>query len=286
MELKIVRNLTAVDQSVVYKGTQITLRPKEEKPFVKEVADFFLAEAPLYVQEIEAENFGQPYEAPNDIADIWVANMSGDPDAPETVKVKKWHERQWSLVDVPNPKKDPITVGRDLDLGMTAYTDASDHPAALNLGKKRIAVPPYNRRKLPLAIGEWFLERDGSQFPTMRGVCIKSRAPSTFEPNMQWNLDDMRLYLKLTDASAVEGPSEAACVRSATKGNVEPELVLFEAKALCMKRLHKRLVDPQYRLPNKKEFDSFKGSQVAGAPKVATVKSKVAAAIAEANLEA
>ena len=256
-------NNTGVAQNIVYEGRQIIIGAHEEREYVKPVADKFLEiRAPLV--SIAEDDIGGVYEESSpDI--IWVANVTGNPDAPEEIKAKLFVNRQWQMVATENPNKEPRPLSLKLDLGMREYTAKDGALEALNLGKKVIKVPPYKRRAMPANEAKWWLNRDATSEPHYRGASMKSRAPSMFEPKPEtvdeWSLDELRAYLQLLDPKAETGRSEDQVTKDAKKRNHrKPEEIrahVEEEKSLIMKRLYFRLVDPRYPIPTRRDFEEF-----------------------------
>lgn len=257
MKLKVIRNLTATTQSCVLDGQQVLLQPREEKVVSEQTAKAFLHHCSPYVKEVQPEEFGGVAIEKTGMEDIWLANMTGNPDASDTIPTKMFSEKRWKDTTCGNPKKAALVISREFDGGMRPYKNGP-YEEALNLPSTTISLPPYSRKKFPKNIATWFLARDGVQEPGMRGAAIRSRAPSSFEPTIDWELDDMRLYLQLCDHKAVLGPTREELLRKAVADNVPSDVPIYEAKLLAMRRLHFRLADPNVRLPSKGEFDEMK----------------------------
>ena len=263
MALVTLRNNTSINQNIVFQGKQIVLGPNEEADFIKPVADKFVEMRNPLVSVVEEDIGGVYDEVRDDI--VWIANMTGDPDAPETVKAKMFVNRHWQMVDIENPKKKSRPLEMKCDQGMRSYTAKDGALEALNLPKKTIKIPPYKRRPLHKNEARWWLNRDAISEPQYRGSSIKSRPPTDFEPDPRnvddWSLDDLRAYLKLMDPGAEMGRSEADVVSQAKKAGHRKEDEIYahieEEKYLTMKRIYFRLVDPQFPVPTKKEFMEF-----------------------------
>ena len=263
MALVTLRNNTGVPQSIVFNGKQIILEASQEKDFIQAVADKFVEMRSPLVSAVE-EDIGGVYEE-EDNGLIWVANVTGNPDAPDKIKAKMFVDRRWQMVEVDNPKKEPRLLSNKFDMGMKSYIAKDGALEALNLAKKTIQIPAYKRRALPANEAKWWLNREAMSEPHCRGCSIKSRPPTEFEPNPKnvddWSLDDLRAYLKLMDPGAEMGRSESSVVSEAKKrGHRKPEEIsahIEEEKYLITKRIYFRLVDPQYSVPTKSQFLEF-----------------------------
>jgi len=273
---KRIKNISGVEQSIVFNGKQLTIGKRDEMEMDDEVADTFLDRCEGFV--VEAIEIGGIVEEDEESV-IWVANMTGDPDARATVPQKVLVGKgSWGTQEVTNPLKEAREIRRQMQGAMVEQMGKAGLEG-LNLLPITISVPPYQRRKLPTHIGKWFLQRSAMGTP---GAVIKSRAKSNFEPDLKWELDDMRVYLQLVDSSvtghdlgATFKKLKSEVSRQRKGGEEELRKKVRAAKEILMKRLHKRLADPRYRLPSKSEFDEFKAANVE-APEVAVVESQAA----------
>lgn len=265
-ELVSIQNKSPKAKSIVFSGRQIIIDGHGSGDFDKEVADRFLDAHHGVVTR--AEDIGTVYEAdlPNQDM-VWLANMTGDPDAPDTIQgASHWNKSQGQFVSSsqPHPCKDAITITRDYDMGQKEYIAKDGAPEGLNLQSVAIKIPPYTRRQFPKEIGTWMLMRDGTAGKECSGRIKKSRPPSPFEPDLGWSLDDMRSYLQLCSPGADLGPTEAD-LKAANKGNgKELEAETDKAKRKVWTRLFFCLADPSVRLPTRSEFNEFVSDRATG----------------------
>ena len=82
MALVTLKNNTGVPQSIVFNGKQIILESNREQDFIQAVADKFVESRSPLVSVVE-EDVGGVYEDEDDGL-IWIANITGNPDAPES----------------------------------------------------------------------------------------------------------------------------------------------------------------------------------------------------------
>tara|TARA_Y100000310_G_scaffold119905_1_gene118646 strand:- start:1886 stop:2809 length:924 start_codon:yes stop_codon:yes gene_type:complete len=252
------RNNTGVPQSIVYKGQQIVLDASAESSFDEEVAKKFIENRSPLVSLVEETP--DSYDGGAEM--IWVANFTGNQDLPETVNVKQWASGRWTHAEIPNPRREVRVIERFMDQGMQGYTARDGVFEFNNLPKTRFRLPPHTRRAFPKNLANWSLKRDA--ISDLRGSIMKSRAPTLFEPDESWSLDDARGYLRLIDPSANVGPSESDVARKAAQ---DPEAVragdsgvrayVTNAKKTILRRLFFRVADPQYHLPTREEFNEF-----------------------------
>ena len=261
MGLTTLRNATAVAQSVVYRGRQVVIEANGEESFDKELAEHFLSmRSPLVTKKaVSSTSFdGMAGDM------VWLANVTGNKELPETISWRENINKQWVEVSVPNPKRKEITSKRMFDLGMKRYVAKDGAPEALNLGKMPIVIGPRDRVMLPKHIASWFMNRESRSEKSMQGCVIKSRAPTGFEPTREWPLDDIRAYFRLLDPKADVGPSEAEVREIAAKDEVAvsagpsgAQAYVDAARKDLVDRIFYRVADPQYTPPTKEEFTEF-----------------------------
>lgn len=260
MQLKSLKNVTAFDQAVVYKGAKLVIEAGEEVSFPADVAEMFLSECDGLVQEVKAEAIEAQFglEEP-----IWIANVTGAPWLQSTITEQRYDRQAKRNVreQIPRENTEPFVVKRWYDPGMKEYQGQDGGLLGLNLFKRPVVLPPYKRLAVPMEIGRWMLRRDRQQMPTMQGCLIKSRRPSGFEPDESWDLDDMRDYLKFVSNGKEElGPSTAQVeTRAKNRKNgagVDHELRL--AKRDLMKKLFYYLANPECTLPSKRKFEEWR----------------------------
>lgn len=277
METRTLKNTAGIAQSIVFGGKQLVLGPFAEEAFSADVAKKFLElRAPVVVDT--SDNLGEAYAPDIQASTVWIANITGNPDAPATIKEKVWDARirKRVLADVPNPNKEPRTLTRELKGGHHQYFGSDGKMWQETLPGKTISVPPFRRRPLPAAEAEWFIGRDQKSTGLTNPAVIRSRPQSDFEPDMKWKLDDMRVYFRLVAPDADLGP-DAQTILNLAKAEVEKEgrkekwgvekidqeiqaraaEELRKAKQELFKRLYFYLVNPDYPLPTKAEYNEF-----------------------------
>jgi hypothetical protein len=261
-ELKRIRNQTANAQSITHHGRQVVLDSYEEALVVPEIAQKFIETCPGLVAEVMDDIGGEFVDQQQDSGFIWVANMTGNPDASDMVDSKAVRDKRWVTIQIPNPKRQARPITERALGGMQEYKGKGGALEALNLFPTIYIVPPYKRRRLETATAQWMLSRDAKCEKGWTGKLIKSRAPSQFEPDMTWPLDEMRQYLRLMDPNAQLGETEAQIQRRFAKRGAKKEALIESAtsahKELTLKRLHFRLADPKFRTPpTRREFEEF-----------------------------
>ena len=257
MQLKKIKNHSAIPQSVVIDGLQVILDKNCEQFFPEAVADAFLAECGGFIKEV---NIAQLYKEEAKQTLVYLANMTGNPDAPATAKVKQPVDkgRSWAYQPVDNPLRAPRVLAWQMKGPQQEY-QGEQGLEGLNVFPTTYSIPPYTRRAFEPRVAQWILSRDARCEPHYRGQVCESRAVS-WAPDMNWELDDVRLFLRLCDPHAVLGPTAAEVDAACGEAMKEDERLIkvFEAKELALQRVHFRLSDPKYPLPKQRAFDAVK----------------------------
>lgn len=257
--LKTIRNTSSVAQSIVYKGQHFVLGPSDEQTFEALIADKFVELCAPLVMDTSAD-FGSTFAPELQNETVWVANMTGNPTAPEEVTVTKYTKnKRWEPIKVINPNKQPRIIKREMKGGHRQHVAKDGGLVQESLPSTMHQVPPYRRVPMAKAIASWFLQRDGNG-DEARGAVIESRPPSPFEPDMNWPLAEMRAYLRLIDPLCKLPIGDDELKSKAKKENwseAEAKEKLRQAKQDCLKLVYFRVVDPRYRLPSRKEFAEF-----------------------------
>ena len=270
MQLRI-RNTTGEKQAIVWKNKQIVMQAHEEGLFDAPLAEAFLERLAPAIINVSKERIGKVVETEVKRRRIYIANMTGNPDAPDTIEARVWENKRWGSHGEPNALKTPMQLTEMLEGPQTEYTDKYGYPAAFNMVARAVSVPPYTRAVMDEGIGLWFLNRCYLSTPSSgdsRVVkAIECRPPHNFEPDIDWSLDDMRAYLQLADPNATLGPTEAEIHTANAEDEDAAEAALRDASLLCWRRIYFRLVDSKYRLPSKSEFDVAVGTKKAAVKK-------------------
>lgn len=262
-QTKTLKNTSGVPQSIVYKGNQFVLSPHDEQTYDAIVADIFLEKcSPIVIDS--TERVGDTYAPDFQSNTVWVANVTGDPDAPKEIEITHVDKdtRKWKKSKVVNPNAVARTLSREMKGGQRQYVAKDGGLVNETVPSKMIEIPAYRRRPLPTVQAEWFLNRDAmGESP---GAAIKARSPSDFEPDMSWSVDRLRAYLNYLEPDAgkrgILGQSEedlAKKVKEEKMGAVEAKELIRQTKQELVKRLYFKVVNPAYPLPSRIEFEEY-----------------------------
>lgn len=278
-EFKTLRNTMAVPQSIIYNGRQFVLGENAEQTFDSVIADKFLAKCYPVVVDV-AQEVGNEVIKEEQKQYEWVANITGNPAAPDKVMGKKYSRDsfKWLEIELKNPNKAPRTLTRTHKGGHLSYTAKDGGLVQQSIPSSDWKILPFRRVQMPTAIAEWFVKRDGTSGDG-RGACIMSRPQSSFEPDMSWPLDEMRNYGRLLNPGMDLGQDEGMIAdrvkknvaklaktekgKEMTEDQLKAELksqlkeALRVAKQAFFHSLYFFLVDPQYTLPTRKEYNEF-----------------------------
>jgi len=227
------------------------------------------------------------------VKEFYIANMTGDPDAPETVGEYfnlRTQKQEKEMNDNKQPQVLRYRLGRFNGLkepGTWRFRGANgwqynDKPVQVTLPGKLVTIAPYSRKKVTLEQMETILAGDRDSPSNLQGKVIISRLPSDFEPNFDdpfWTLDAMRTWLELVPGSGdkpmgrdVIGPSEAEIRAQYAVGDDdedEAEIAVNTARFDMWTRCYFRSADPRFKLPTKKDFDASLARKAKAAKKIA-----------------
>lgn len=281
-------NTTTGTLRTMYDSTPIVFEPSGFPGSVldlpKAAADYVRGHLLDQVQVLDEGSKAKSYidRKPEEV--FYVANMSGDPDAPdffmEVYTDKKTGEE--TPKKVRNELKAPQTFKARLGSysgfvgpgtltfkGAQGEMTTNDKPQQVTWPGKLITILPYGRVEVSPSQFQTLMVRDADRAPQYRGQIIRSRKESDFEPDFNdnfWTIDNLRVWLEQVPASdtrvsgkEVMGQTEAEII--AASGNLnETQLAIklhkvrFELCARC--RL--RAVDPNIPIPTEQEFKAHK----------------------------
>lgn len=288
MKLKTLQNLSRDPQVMSFEGEIVRFEPAGAPGAILDlpeaVADLVIEHLGGLVRELGVD---VPIKSYVDVVrpeSCWLANMTGDPDAPSTVLVtsvvnKKTGERE--PVYEPNEKKEPRTVVERMGVSHEFYTTQSG-TGQRAIPQRPVIIAPYQRVEVKVGERDTIVNRDATKQAHQRGRVIMSRPPADFEPKQDWTLDELRAWVILCDplGEMVAGPSEAelrAQCEEANKTEEQTYLILHKAKTAAWQRAILRVLNPKYRLVSKKEFEAYMGRQIKAAKEKAPAKGAKAA---------
>lgn len=209
--------------------------------------------------------------------DYYVANMTGDPDAPDTVG-EYFNNKTRKMESENNDNKQPqelrYRLGRFNGLKepgtwrfqtVDGRWTTNDKPVQVTLPGKLVTIPPYSRRKVSKGQFDTILALDYSAPEKLRGRVVESRPASDFEPVFEddwWTIDRMRTWLSLIPGTGdkpmgrdIIGPSESE-IRAQAGDEDDADVAVSTARFDLWVRCFLRAADVRFRLPTRKEFDA------------------------------
>jgi hypothetical protein len=240
-----------------------------------------------YIERVDLSDLGESLVVRELPKTLWVANLSGDPDAPEEVVVGNPVNRATGRREplyMPNRKRDPITIKKQKKGRQYTIHGPDGLPSGATAAPENLVLPPYRRFELSRTDAEWLVNRTANFPPNERGILVVSRPPSEFEPDMAWSLGDMQIWLDMVDPKLRR---EGKTLRTEAELQKEARAAeqIHKEKQLAMKRVFMRSADPRYNLPSKADFEAFKAA-VTGETKPESKRKKGDAhELLEKNLE-
>lgn len=247
-DIKTIKNGSGREVVVLINGQREEIKPGQVLTLTATKADAFIAKCSDVVEIKEVPlNFGGVQADTLAGATVFIANMTGNPNAPETIvarrMVREGGGSRTANVEVANPNREPRLVGRDMDLGQSVVSGRSGDES-LNHGKLRLEIPPYQRVQWPVNAAEWFINRDSMMEQECRGQVRRCRPPSPSDPDLHWDLDDLRSYYELVFGKAPVCPTEKA-LRTRHTDDAELLDVILHEKQKLMQELFFVVVDPK-----------------------------------------
>ena len=249
-ERVLIENTTGVDHNCVLAGAMYTIFKFQQKLVPAPLANQFVTDNPGRVKIIHGTAF--PEIAGEGV--FWMANMTGNPFAPETVSVmQRSHVTgRRERIEVPNKIQNPIALTYKIRLGETWVLGVNDLKDRIPAPLRTVTLMPYRRVPLSETIADRLLQRAATYEADCQGSLVQCAPPGEFEPNDTWPLNDIRVYAQLLDK---EGLSDKSVGISHEKSYDKNQTALDDAKHKLLQWMHFRLCDNNYRPPTREEYD-------------------------------
>lgn len=274
-EFATLQNLTERKLPVVYKGRAKDIPARGTLTETKDFIAFAKAQYGNFVQELtEQTTVSYVQEKPD--TDMYIANMTGDPDAAvsfvvATRKNKKTGLHEDVIEDNENLAAQVVeeTLGQShvnyegalsMGGGETVYTVLGTNTKTV-LGRT-IRILPLQRVKVPRELGYELLKRDAQRPRHQRGKIVRARAPEAFEPKMAWSLEQKHAWLQLADSAfrnnpSSLGPTEAE-IRAENPDREVADALVAEANHKAFARCFMRMVrNNEVPLPSERDFEIY-----------------------------
>lgn len=245
-----IENVSSVSQSWICDGQQYSLAANEAQVFEERIALAALDQLSGSIQEVP-DLVNTTDTSGSETKFVWVANMTGDPLQPATIRIPTHFSRQnggWQYDNVENPLHVSRTLKREYSRGMQEYT-TKNGVYAKNLAPIPITVPPFKRVLLEADIARWFLRRDGQGGIGNRAKAIISRPKSDTEPNVTWSLNKIVSWVNFME------PTRGKLLK--TEEECKDEKELRKAKTEALKHAFFICADPRYALPSAERVEQI-----------------------------
>ena len=276
MKFVTLRNLSREPQVISYEGQIIRFGPLGapdcQLDLPEAVAEIVKEHLGALVMEPQFEPQTQSFIEVKRPDSYWIANMTGDPDAPAQIltenKIDKKTGERIPIYEM-NEKREPAVIRermgrthsyRTTESGLCQYTSPG----------KLLEIQPFQRIEVTRGQATTFIKRDQLRQKHQRDRVIRSRPPAEFEPKFDWKLDELRAWIVLCDPKGelVAGPSEKQVRKECEERGDSPEqtyLAIHLAHQKAFQRARLRVMNPKYRLVSQKEFETYMGKQAAKA---------------------
>ena len=250
-ELVPIENVVGVEQSVFYNKKRYVIAPFAAEAVPRELADAFLSQRGKYIRyhEDNAMPAGRPGEEI-----MYVANMTGDPYAPDEVELVRVRKNEEETYRIPNPIKLARRLTTYVGLGEKIGTAEDGGITISPQPKQPVILQPFRRYPMPASVADLLMHRDGLREFQHRGQIKLVSPPTIWEANETWTLDELWTFGMMMDTESFK--------KLRTDGRVKFEFEygadtvgLGVAKGLLWRYVFFRLVDDRYPKPVKEEFD-------------------------------
>lgn len=249
-------NDSRVPQSVIDtslpNAPRYELQPFTSQPFPRRIGELFLSKCSHAVRRYSPVKL--PGGDPDDPT-VYIANMTGNPFLPATIKVQRVHKGEHISVEVENPLRKATVVRHEMSRGQKIGQNPKD-PGEMtfsNQPKIPVVIPAGVRLPASRGVAEWILLRDARQEERHMGKIIEARAPGAFEPNETWPLQDLLLYAATLDSSSAMA-AEIGKVPREHEYKDRPDLEREARVKFFYNVLVYRLYDMEYPLVTQDEF--------------------------------
>lgn len=255
MSTKIIKNTTPITQFIFWKQGRYEIKPGEDQAFAEEVANKFLVDLAgkvvLLASESDFSGFEEVIEKPTW---VYLANMTGNPDASTTTRAmrydKQLKEDRWT--EIPNPVKQPRDLTWIRDMGQVAAVDQWGKDFFQNQPPRLLRLPVYKRMRFSAEDADYILMQEShNRGGEYGGAVVRSREVK-FCPHVDWDLDDMRIFLEMLDPNVPLPAAKADLVSTDQEA---------KEKYLCLQRIHFRISDPDFPLIAEEDFKAEKAKR-------------------------
>lgn len=195
-------------------------------------------------------------------APIYIANMSGNPDAPEKIATGTHKNKMTGLEEI-RYEMNMLAVPRDYHIWRRPKPERvtiGSSTVDRKLPKKKYSVEVGKVTPFAPKLAGAFFRSAASLNKNAQGWIIASRPQDFYKPDDTWAYDEIVMWLDLVkhDFHASEYPTEGT-IRQDAGGEVRAERKVYEAKRDMLKRVFFVAADPQYVIPSRSEFEAYLG---------------------------
>jgi len=256
-----IRNVSNVPQWAVVKGARVEIAPLAQKNVEDYVAEALIRDAaPLSIQVVSGSQYEEAVQSYDTTKYVWLANATGNPNEPSTVRVQKRNPDtgRTESVELDNPIKEPRMVVLSRPPYEEEYTTSSGTVRSRMITQSPVTMPPYGLLKIKANEADLLLSELTNEFG--KSLVKKARAIPEYVPQMDAEYSSMRSFAELLlgaeHAVLKNAPKESKLVAGRGDAKQKKQKV-FEAKQELFESLWFLLIDPGVRLPTAAEFYSY-----------------------------
>lgn len=250
--------------------------PQALRTMTKEEAQEFIDVHGAKVRIFRPENRILDKVVKVEVSEVWIANMTGNPDAPDEVYGMGYNDKGQIISDVLEPylakqPRDIIApnVGTK-QVEMESPSDAGSIFIRKTIPGRTLRLEPLSRMKLLTHEAKSFLDAEYLRGDEQGGAVMVSRPQAEWEPQWSWDHMSLRFYLEMLPEGGrnfpagrlVLGPTPDE-IKSSMVGKPQRDVLkaLHDAKMLLWTRIALRLMNPAIPLPTQEQYNRFVGKR-------------------------
>lgn len=250
-------------------GLRYDVEPYQVKTVHVKLANMLLSQRAKYITKYTPTPI--PKKAGDE--DVWLANATGSPFYPDTVKVERIVKGERVMVDVKNPLKEPSPIRRTMHGGFDII-ETEDGNDKMTWPKPHLVFdfPPFQRHPVSASYAEWNLQRDFNQVEHHQGKMRLCAEPRDYEPNDSWSLTMLQAYVECLGTQEFL-PQERQHLLGRDEESYDSPDELESARSTLQKCLYFVLLD-DVMAPSQADFEAYVETFVARKKARASAKNK------------
>lgn len=269
-----IRNTLNKEISVLWNGKRVLLKPFEEITVAGAIAQRFVEIHGHVIEKMDPEELFGSVSEEQKPATIWIANATGNPDAPDEVTVSAYdkEKQDWLPKVIKNRFKQPLPANYLMKGAEEIFIDEDGGRSSRLHAQQSINIPAYKIAEVPYHFGQFILRRAFNSSIAGHTKVIKSREMPAWRPVIAWSIEDLRVYLSLcktVDFRETKKYGETTPQLKVRYKGEQFDARVYQAKIDLLKHIFFCLIDPKVQLPTREDFEAAKSDPKHFEPKAA-----------------